>query len=191
MNFYDKFQGNVFIYKISLSLVFATITETFSLKSTIVTINSRKFDNSLHRSWKCQLVEESTDFWLFVGQFDNEIRHPNLGIIRKGTQSFEYYWKNNWFNIFRFHEPEGDFKFYYCNINLPPKFENNVLDYIDLDLDILVWHDFSFEILDQDEFKENSKRFKYPDPVISKVKKSLKELLKMIKLKEFPFNFNE
>lgn len=159
------------------------------MKYNQITINSRKFDNSIHRSWNCELLEENETYWLFVGEFEQEIIHPELGIIRRGTISYEYYQKQKWFNIFRFHEPEGDLKFYYCNINLPPKFENNVLDYIDLDLDILVRKDFSFEILDADEFKSNSIRFQYPKNVKIMVQQSLQELIKMIENKSFPFDF--
>lgn len=159
------------------------------VQSKIITINARKYNNLIHRSWNCKLLEESPAHWLFVGEFDSEIRHPKLGIIRRGTISYEYYWKNKWFNVFRFHEPEGELKFYYCNINMPPKFENNVLDYVDLDIDVLVQRDFTFEILDEDEFNENTVLFNYPKKLKMQVQKSLEELLKIIEMKSFPFNF--
>ncbi len=154
----------------------------------LITINSRKFDYSIHKSWQCQLLEESADYWLFVGEFDQEIQHSKLGIIRRGTISYEYYWKEKWFNIFHLHELEGDLKYYYCNINLPPTFANNILDYVDLDLDVLVQNDFTFEILDEEEFEQNSKLFGYPNGVILGVKNSLDELLEMVKMRVFPFN---
>jgi uncharacterized protein len=154
-----------------------------------ITINSRKFDNSVHRSWQCRLLEETFDYWLFAGEFSREVRHEQLGIIRRKTFSYEYYFKNKWFNVFRFHEPEGDFKFYYCNINMPPKFENNVLDYVDLDLDVLVQKDFSFKILDEDEFEQNSKLYGYSNEIKLKAKKTLNELLLNIQQRDFPFEY--
>lgn len=158
------------------------------MKSANILINSRKFDNSIHRSWKCVLLKETDEMWTFVGEFEEEVRHPKLGVIRRGTISYEYYWKQKWFNIFRFHEPEGELKFYYCNINTPPKFENDILDYIDLDIDVLVQKDFSFKILDEDEFEENSKKFAYSEDIKLKIQKSLKQLLKKIEEKSFPFD---
>lgn len=169
----------------------STVTESSMLKNEIITINSRKFDNSLNRSWKCNFLEESSSYWLFVGEFESEIHHQKLGIIRRGTVSYEYYWKEKWFNIFRFHEPEGDLKFYYCNINLPPKFENNVLDYVDLDIDVLVQKDFTFEILDEDEFAENAKLYNYPENLKMETRKALESLLEIIRTKSFPFNLGE
>lgn len=134
-------------------------------------------------------MEETREFYLFVGEFDAEVKHSKLGVIRRGTVSYEYYWKNQWYNVFRFHEPEGDLRNFYCNINRPPRFENGILDYIDLEIDILVWRDFSFEILDLDEYEENSQKFNFTDEVKYKVEESLNKLLEMIKERMFPFDF--
>ena len=154
----------------------------------ITTINSRKFDNSINRSWSCRILEESEKLLIFEGIFESEITHSELGTIRPGTISYEYYWKEKWFNVFRFHEPEGDFKFFYCNINLPPIFHNRILDYIDLDIDVLVSKDFSVRILDEEEFKTNSIKFQYPNELIHKTYRSLNELLSLISQRAFPFD---
>jgi uncharacterized protein len=155
----------------------------------LIQINARKFDNKIHRSWKCEFIEQRDSLLLFVGEFDKEITHNDLGIIRRGTVSYEYYWLDRFYNIFRFHEPEGDLRNFYCNVNIPPTFENGVLDYIDLDIDVLVWSDFSYKILDMEDFEYNSKKFKYSKKVIENSKKSLAELLQMIKTRKFPFDF--
>lgn len=153
-----------------------------------VTINARKFDGQIHRSWKCELLAETAEYFTFYGEFESEIKHPKLGIIRPKTASFEYYWKNRYYNVFKFIEPNGDFRNYYCNINLPPVFENNTLDYIDLDIDILVWKDFSVEILDMDEYKENITKYGYPAELQNRIKASAEKLLEKIELREFPFS---
>lgn len=158
------------------------------MKSSI-TINSRKFDGRVHRSWKCSLIERRDSLLVFVGTFEKEINHPELGVINRGTTSYEYYWLNRWFNIFRFHEPNGDLRNFYCNVNMPPTFLDNVLDYIDLDIDIVIWKDFSLKVLDCNEFEENSKVFNYSDELKVKVKDTLDELLSMINLRQFPFDF--
>lgn len=155
-----------------------------------IIINSRKFDGEIHRNWKCRLVEQKDSLLVFVGEFEKEVKHSNLDVIGRGTISYEYYWLDRWFNIFRFHEPDGSLRNFYCNINMPPKFHEGVLDYVDLDIDVLVWQDFSFEILDLDEFRENSEKFNYPDELKTKVQKTLDKLLKMIEMREFPFNIN-
>ena len=126
---------------------------------------------------------------VFVGEFEEEIEHSNLGVIRRGTVSHEYYWLDRWFNIFRFNEPDGDLRNFYCNINMPPHFENDVLDYVDLDIDVLVWKDFTFEILDTDEFRENALRYNYPQELKSKVESSILEIVDLLNKRKFPFDY--
>lgn len=155
----------------------------------LVTINSRKLDGEIHRSWKAELIEETEDYYIFLGVFDSEVKHSKLGVIRRNTISYEFYWKNKWFNIFRFHDPEGDLRNFYCNINQPPELKNGTLNYIDLDLDVLVWQDLSFEILDIDEFQEHILKYKYSEELQKKAQTGLQEILKMIEKRDFPFDY--
>jgi protein associated with RNAse G/E len=71
---------------------------------------------------------------------------------------------------------------------MPPRFENKVLDYIDLDIDVLVWKDFSVEILDTDEFTENSKKYEYSVEIKNKTTESLRKILELIENRSFPFD---
>jgi len=128
---------------------------------------------------------------IFVGEFENDVSHSHLGLIRRGTISYEYYWLDRWYNIFRFHEPDGNFRNYYCNINMPPTYQNNVLDYVDLDIDVLVRDDLSLKMLDEDEYRRNSEVFNYPDELKASVERSLEELLNLIRNREFPFNYRQ
>lgn len=152
-----------------------------------ITINARKFDGKIHRSWQAELIEQRSSLLIFVGEFAEEVKHPNLGVIRRGTLSYEYYWLNRWYNVFRFHHPNGELRNFYCNINMPPVFENQSLDYVDFDIDVLIWNDFSHEILDLEEFKENTVKYRYPPKVIEKVYQSLDEILRLLKNRKFPF----
>lgn len=152
-----------------------------------IIINSRNFNNEIKRSWKADFIEQSDSLLTLVGVFENEVRHSKLGVIRPGTISYEYYWLDRWYNVFRFHEPDGEFRNYYCNLNLPPKLKNDVLDYVDLEIDVLVSKNFEIEILDRDEFEANSKLFGYPHDLIKKTFETLDELLKLIEIRAFPF----
>lgn len=153
-----------------------------------VTINARKFNGEIHRSWHCDLIEQAGSLLIFVGEFKEEIKHQDLGVIRPGTTSYEYYWLDRWYNVFRFHEPEGELRNFYCNVNTPPVFESRVLDYIDLDLDVLISDDFKVKVLDTDEFEINSEKFGYPAEVKEKAQNSLAELIGLVQNRRFPFN---
>ncbi len=164
------------------------INQNMQNSNELITINSRKFDGKIHRSWKAAIIEQSDSLITFVGEFESDIKHTHLGFIRRGTVSYEYYWFNRWFNVFRFHEPEGDLRNFYCNVNMPPIYQNGVLDYVDLDIDVLVWKDYSYQILDLDEFEENSFRFGYPTEICDQAAASLSVLEAMIKKRDYPFS---
>ena len=121
-----------------------------------------------------------------VGVFEDEVKHPDLGTVKHGTISYEYYWLDRWYSIFCFYEPDGSPRNYYCNINMPPVFENGVLDYVDLDIDVLVWPDSRFQILDEAEYEENAVRYDYPETVKAAVAASLSDLMALIQDRKLP-----
>jgi protein associated with RNAse G/E len=142
-----------------------------------ITILTKNYDGTIRKSWACRLIEQEGTQLLFVGEFDRDIEHPDLGFIRRGTISYEYYWLDRWINIFRFHEPSGELRNFYCNVNMPPTFRNNTLEYIDLDLDLLVFPNNSYSILDRDEYEANADRYGYPAEVRLHAEKALAELI--------------
>jgi len=155
----------------------------------IVTINSRKYDGKVHRTWAVKFLGQENSLLSFVGKFEKKVTHPFLGVIGRGTVSYEFYWLDCWYSVFRFHEPDGSLRNFYCNVNLPPKFENSFLDYIDLDIDVLVWKDFSYQVLDLEEFEDNARIFSYPADLREKARTSLSELIFLIDNKLFPFDY--
>jgi uncharacterized protein len=159
-----------------------------SKKGSIITINSRKFDGSIHKSWKAQLIVQSNSLLIFEGVFEAEVNHSHLGVIRRGTISYEYYWRDRFYNIFRFHEADNSLRNFYCNLNTPPTFVDNVLDYIDLDIDLVVWTDFKYQILDIDEFEENARKYNYTENLKQTVASSVKKLVDLIEHRKFPFD---
>ena len=152
----------------------------------MITVNSRKYDGTIQRSWKCEFIERRGSLLIFVGEFDFAVDHNELGSIDKGTMSYEYYWFDRWYNVFRFHEPNGDLKSFYFNISMPPDFANGVLNYIDLDIDILVQPDLTYTVLDQDDFDKNAHAFGYSVDVKERVEQTLDELIRAIEDRNLP-----
>lgn len=150
----------------------------------MTTINSRKYDGAIRRSWKADLVERREPLLMFVGEFDSPVDHPDLGHIAAGTRSYEYYWLDRWYNVFRFHEPTGELRAYYFNINMPPTFDGEVLDYVDLDIDVLVRPDLTYAILDREDFEMNAAAFGYPPALNLRVEETLTELVESIERRE-------
>ncbi|HKP73794.1 MAG TPA: DUF402 domain-containing protein [Pyrinomonadaceae bacterium] len=153
-----------------------------------IVVHARKFDGRLHREWEARLLSQSGSLVLVEGAFAEEIRHPLLGTIAPGTISTEYYWTDRWYSVFRFREPTGALRNYYCNINRPPEFDGRLLTFVDLDIDVLVAPDFSYRVLDEEEFESNAKRYNYPPDVRERARLALSELVGVIERREFPFD---
>jgi predicted RNA-binding protein associated with RNAse of E/G family len=76
-------------------------------------------------------------------------------VLKKGDRFVETFFLNRWYNIFEIHDRDNDqLKGWYCNIGHPAKLKGQVLSYVDLALDLLVYPDKKQLILDEDEFAE-------------------------------------
>lgn len=153
-----------------------------------ITVRACKFDGREHRRWEAKVLRRVDSLLVLDAKFETEIRHDLLGTIAPGTVSIEYYWLDRWYNVFRFLEPSGELRNYYCNVNIPPDYDGRMLSFVDLDMDILVAPDLSYQILDEDEFEFNALRYDYPAPVRSRAHQALAELRELIETRQFPFN---
>lgn len=153
-----------------------------------ITVRVLKYDGIESRRWPASLKRSEKSLLVFDAKFELDVEHESLGAISKGTRTIEYYWLNRWYNVFRFLDDAGGTRFYYCNINQPPKLEHGVLSYVDLDIDILVQPDFSYQILDLEEFEANALRYGYSVEVKNQARVAVSELLLMIESRQFPFD---
>jgi len=161
---------------------------TKQIAKSFIEVRAYKYDGVLHRSWNAELVRRQGSLVVLDAKFPEEIVHELLGTIASGTHSLEYYWLDRWYNIFRFAQPDGSLRNYYCNVNVPAKFDGETLSYVDLDLDILVNPDFSYIVLDREDFETNAAVYGYVDEVKANAQRALAELVSMIEARAFPFD---
>ncbi|HSE33977.1 MAG TPA: DUF402 domain-containing protein [Pyrinomonadaceae bacterium] len=120
--------------------------------------------------------------------FAEHIEHDQLGSIPIGTLSTEYYWLDRWYNVFRFRDADLNLKKIYCNISMPPRFDGEILTYVDLDIDVLVEPDFSYRVLDLEDFEDNARHYNYPPAIQTEAQRALEELIRSIETRAYPFN---
>jgi len=76
-------------------------------------------------------------------------------VFKKGDRFVEYYYTDRWYNIFEIHDRDNEeIKGWYCNIGMPPVFDDGVVSYVDLALDLWVSVNGKQTVLDEDEFEE-------------------------------------
>jgi len=143
-----------------------------------IVVRVYKYDGREHRTWRARLCEQVGPLIVLDAVFAEEVEHELLGKIASGTISKEYYWRDRWYNVFRFSDR------FYCNVTEPPRFDGSILTYVDLDIDILVEQDFSYRILDLEDFET----YPYPAEVQQKARQAVTELIGLIAARAFPFN---
>ncbi len=153
-----------------------------------ITVRVLKYDGAEYRRWGATLERQEDSLIVLDAEFEYDVHHNLLGNIGRGTRTIEYYWLDRWYNIFRFLEHDGNTKLYYCNVNMPPDLSRGELSYVDLDIDILVQPDFSYQVLDLDEFAENAARYSYPEELKQRAHQAVDELTSLIDTRQFPFS---
>jgi protein associated with RNAse G/E len=95
------------------------------------------------------------DHSILIEAFFNRPDLPFHGItLRENDRFIERYYTDRWYNIFEIHAREDDhLKGWYCNVTTPAEVSPGYIRYVDLALDLLVYPDGEFLVLDEDEFQ--------------------------------------
>ena len=157
-------------------------------ESNCVAVRVLKYDGTKHRTWAAHVAKQTDSLLVLDAVFDEEIEHGLIGTIACGTVSTEYYWLDRWYNVFRFSDRSGTLNSFYCNVNMPPSFDGHVLQYVDLDIDVLVRPDFSYQVLDLEDFEVNARSYDYSPEVHENAHAALAELVQLIETRSFPFD---
>ena len=100
-----------------------------------------------------------------------------------------HFWSDRWYNVMRLERPRGvGLEGWYCNVTTPAQFDGETVRYADLDLDVRVSALGETEVVDEDEFLENSARMRYPPEVVSQARQAVEELLAIVQNRHFPFD---
>ncbi|MHB8192770.1 MAG: YbaK/EbsC family protein [Bellilinea sp.] len=100
-----------------------------------------------------QILQSTPDARLLTARFNREDTLFQGILLKQGDPFIEAYYSRRWFNIFEVRDrDDGQTKGWYCNITRPAKFEDGFLSYVDLALDLLVYPDGHWLLLDEDEY---------------------------------------
>jgi predicted RNA-binding protein associated with RNAse of E/G family len=114
-----------------------------------------------------KLNEEGSEVWRYEGIvlsktdssltlqafFDRDDLEFEGLLLKRGDRFIETFYSDRWYNTFEIHDVEdGRLKGWYCNICRPARIENGHIYAEDLALDLIVYPDGRWRILDDDEF---------------------------------------
>ena len=155
-------------------------------KGELYKIHGYKHNGKLYKTWDEAILLDETDEYYVFGNRNTKVTK----IIGKSWYTKEtailFYFKNNWYNVVAQLKNKGIF--YYCNIASPVIIEGNTIKFIDYDLDLRIFPDKSYKILDRQEFNYHKKIMKYPKDLQYILNYKLKELINRFNYKEIPFN---
>lgn len=149
-------------------------------------IHCYKHNGMIYKSWDKAIVLDITKEYMVLGN-DKVLVTKSDGRkwYTKEPAIMFFYW-NRWFNIIAQIKRQG--LFYYCNIASPFVIDNRIIKYIDYDLDVRVFSDGAFKILDRNEYNYHKKLMRYPTEINFIIKKELTSLIEMKKASVNPFN---
>lgn len=151
----------------------------------VLSIHCYKHDGKLHRTWDEATILDIQDDLLVCGNNKTTVNESDGRIHQTNEPAILFFYKKRWFNIIGQLKSQG--LFYYCNIATPYLIEDNIIKYIDYDLDLRVFPDGAFKVLDRNEYKYHSKLMNYPAELDEILKRELTELINMKKSKTPPF----
>ena len=153
---------------------------------TEVFIQSYKHNGSLHRTWCKGFVLES-DENRFVA-----VTNKAWVIEGDGRKWFTrepavcFFWTHRWYNVIAMLRKSGIY--YYCNLASPSLYDGEAIKNIDYDLDIKLYPDLSYQILDENEYNLHAREMRYPQNVRNIVERSVNLLIDEMDRGNDPFN---
>ncbi len=148
-------------------------------------IHCYKHNGKLHQLCDEALVLDVDEEKIVVANYKAKLTEADGRSYHAKEPAILFFYKKHWFNVI------GQLKefglFYYCNIATPYIIDGKIIKYIDYDLDLRVFPDGGFKILDYNEYNYHRKLINYPNEIQIIIKNELSNLIEMKRKEEGPF----
>jgi protein associated with RNAse G/E len=134
---------------------------------------------------ECLHPDHATESMLVLINSQTKIQEADGKQWISRVPAVSFFIPGEWFNIVALMEEHG--VRYYCNLASPPYKNNNIITYIDYDLDVIRLPSGEINVVDQDEYDAHKLKFHYSETVELKVKEGLDRLLERIQKQQPPF----
>ncbi len=149
-------------------------------------IHCYKHDKEIYRSWDEAVLLDIKKDYLVFGNNKTTVTERQGPVWKTKEPAIMYFFKDKWYNIIAQMKKDGIY--YYCNIATPYIIEENTIKYIDYDLDLRIFPNGSYKILDELEYEYHKKRMKYSDSLDKVIHAGLEELIKDYKSASIMFD---
>jgi uncharacterized protein len=135
-----------------------------------------------------EVIEEAPDEVVLLAYWRQAARDLGYTVFEPGDRFTEYYFSNQWYNIFDIADAQGKRKGWYCNIAEPAVITDHRIEQVDLVLDVWVDPAGNIQILDEDEFAADTT---LSEQQRQGARQGLQDLLQRIAVQEEPFHYSE
>ena len=142
-------------------------------------IQCYKHNGKIHRSWDEAVVLDIKKDYIVFGNSKTNVIEAEGSYWRTKEPAIMYFFKDKWYNIIAQLKKDGIY--YYCNIASPFVIEQNTIKYIDYDLDLRIFPNGSYKILDRLEYKYHKRIMKYSKDLDIVINNALSELIEFYK----------
>lgn len=152
-------------------------------------VRKRKFDGSVKSEGEGDLLFLLVEEWLVV------LHHPERH--RKVTGGTVKYAESLFLHCFSIIDPltvlieydrHGWFRGAKCDAALPATQADNVIEFVDLDLDVIVKSDLSCSVRDERVFAQNRETMGYPETVVQSAGRGILLAQALVTSRQFPFD---
>lgn len=150
-----------------------------------VPIHSYKHNQKLHRIWKKAVVLHQDQHVLVTANYRTRVIEDDGRSWHTKEPAICYFYNDYWFNIIGMLKKDG--VYFYCNLSSPYLYDGEAIKYIDYDLDVKVFPDGSYVILDEREYHEHGALMDYPDEIKAIIGTHKDLLVSRIQNREKPF----
>lgn len=151
----------------------------------IVQIHSFKHDQSIHRIWDKAMVLEMNENYIVLANERTRVLESNGKSWFTKEPAICFFFRDHWYNVICMLKENGIH--YYCNLGSPYTIDNEAVKYIDYDLDIKVFPNNTYKVLDKFEYQINADQMNYPKEIKRIIKYEIENLKRRIKAKSIPF----
>jgi len=155
-------------------------------KGDVLKIQSYKHNGQVYRNWDEALILEINDDYVVCANNRTKVTEIDGRKWTTKEPAILFYYKDKWFNIIAQFKKNGIY--YYCNIASPYVIEEDTIKYIDYDLDLRVFPDGTFRVLDRGEYEYHKMKMNYSKDIDKIVNAELNNLIDSYKEKKGPFN---
>ena len=151
-----------------------------------VHIQSYKHDGSLHRTWCNGFVLEADEKHIVVVTDRAWVIESDGRKWLTREPAVCFFYTDKWFNVISMIRHAGIY--YYVNLASPSIYDGEAIRNIDYDLDVKLYPDGGYQILDENEYAQHAKEMKYPEKIKKIVEKQMDLLIEMMDKEEEPFS---